>query len=187
VSGWLIVGLGNPGGEYANTRHNAGFMLVDLLAEQGHARIRRSECSSLVGRCDIENEGVELAKPQTFMNLSGEAVNCLVSKPPRSRETLVIVSDDLALPLGTIRIRRNGSHGGQNGLRSIMDQLKTQEFIRLRIGIGPEYEIRDASRYVLSEFSAAERKELPAVLERAADAIGVIITNGVDEAMGKFS
>lgn len=184
---WLIVGLGNPGSEYENTRHNAGFMLVDLLAESAQIRIRRQECSSMIGRCEIENQSVELAKPQTFMNLSGEAVKCLIAKPPRSVEKLIVISDDLALPFGSMRIRRSGSHGGQNGLRSIIDQLKTQEFIRLRIGIAAGHEISDASRFVLSEFSTAERKELNSVIDRAADAVRTIIRNGVDEAMARFN
>jgi peptidyl-tRNA hydrolase, PTH1 family len=187
VSAWLIVGLGNPGAEYDGTRHNAGFMVIDRLAEEAGIRIKRQECSALVGQGEIENASVELAKPQTFMNLSGQAVNCLLQKPERSLNRLLIISDDLAIPFDTIRIRRSGSHGGQNGLRSIIDQLKSQEFARLRIGIGAQHEIRDASRFVLGKFSSDERQKLPDVIDRSFDAIKTVIRSGVDEAMAKFN
>ena len=114
---WLIVGLGNPGREYERTRHNLGFMLIDVLAEQCGSLVKRDECRSLIGRAEVENEAVELAKPQTYMNLSGEAVSCLLKKPDRSVEKLIVISDDLALPFGDLRIRPKGTHGGQNGLR----------------------------------------------------------------------
>lgn len=186
-SNWLIVGLGNPGPEYERTRHNVGFMLVDLLAGQCQTQIRREECRALVGRAEIAGQMAELAKPQTYMNLSGEAVSCLVAKPIRSVEKLIIISDDLALPYGTIRIRPRGSHGGQNGLRSIIDRLKTQEFIRLRIGIGPEHEVRDAANFVLDRFTKTELGMLEKILENAADAVRSIVSDGVDAAMGKFN
>src|SRR5205085_6190316 len=113
--------LGNPGAEYSKTRHNLGFMLVDLLAAELQTQVIRLECRSFVGRAEIENRTIELAKPQTYMNLSGEGVSCLLGKPDRSGENLVVVSDDLALPFGTIRIRPKGTHGGHNGLRSVID------------------------------------------------------------------
>ncbi len=184
---WLIVGLGNPGPEYAKTRHNLGFMLVDLLASQLQTQIKRDECRSLIGRSEIGGHVVELAKPQTYMNLSGEAVSRLLAKPERSVEKMVVISDDLVLPYGSIRIRPKGSHGGQNGLRSIIDRLKTQEFIRLRIGIQPEHEIRDAARFVLDSFTKKETETLENILETSADAVCTIITDGVDAAMGKFN
>src|SRR6185295_19321096 len=115
----------NPGAEYAGTRHNLGFMLVDRLAADLQTRVARSECRSLIGRAIIDNQTVELAKPQTYMNLSGEAVSCLLAKPERSVEKLIVISDDLALPFGTLRVRPRGTHGGQNGLRSIIDRLGT--------------------------------------------------------------
>ncbi|MBK6748757.1 MAG: aminoacyl-tRNA hydrolase [Acidobacteria bacterium] len=130
---------------------------------------------------------VELAKPQTYMNLSGEAVGGLLAKPERSIDRLVVISDDLALPFGSIRIRPKGSHGGQNGLRSIIDRLKTQEFTRLRIGIQPEHLIRDAAKFVLENFSKKETESLENILETGADAVRTIITDGVDAAMGKFN
>ncbi len=184
---WLVIGLGNPGPQYEKTRHNLGFILVDLLANQLQTRVLRDECRSLIGRAEIDNRTVELAKPQTFMNLSGEAVSGLLAKDNRSVEKLIVISDDLALPFGSIRIRPQGSHGGQNGLRSIIDCLKTQEFIRLRIGIQPEHPISDASRFVLENFAKGDTKTLENVLETAADAVRTIIIDGVDAAMQKFN
>ena len=187
VSSWLIVGLGNPGSEYVKTRHNLGFMLVDLLASQLQTQIKREECRSLIGRGIIENETVELAKPQTFMNLSGEAVNCLLAKEERSVERLIVISDDLALLFGTIRIRPKGTHGGQNGLRSIIDCLGTQEFTRLRIGIQPEHPVSDASRFVLENFAKGDSETVEKVLNESADAVRTIIGGGVDAAMARFN
>jgi len=187
MSNWLIVGLGNPGLEYAKTRHNLGFMLVDLLALRLQTQVKRDECRSLVGRAEIDNQMIELAKPQTYMNLSGEAVSCLIAKDNRSVEKLMVISDDLALPSGTMRIRTKGSHGGQNGLRSIIDCLKTQEFIRLRIGIQPEHPVRDASKFVLENFAKGDAETLEKILDESADAVRAIVTDGVDAAMAKFN
>lgn len=184
---WLIVGLGNPGTEYEQTRHNLGFMLVDRLAKDAQTQVKRHECRALIGRAEVGGRIVELAKPQTYMNLGGESVSCLLSKPSRSIEKLIVISDDLALPFGGIRIRARGSHGGQNGLRSIIDCLKTQEFSRLRIGIAPEHPISNASNFVLERFSKAEADTLEKILEVSANAIRTIVTDGVDEAMAKFN
>jgi PTH1 family peptidyl-tRNA hydrolase len=187
VADWLIAGLGNPGPEYAKTRHNLGFMLVDLLAERSGAVIKREECRSLIGRAEFENRTVELAKPQTYMNLSGEAISCLLAKDQRQGTRLIVVSDDLALPFGTIRIRPRGTHGGQNGLRSIIDTLKTQDFIRLRIGIQPEHPVADSARFVLENFARGDADTLKETLERAADAVKAIVADGVDAAMTRFN
>ena len=184
---WLIIGLGNPGLRYENTRHNLGFRLIDKLAQKIQTQVRREECRSLIGRGEIENQLVELVKPQTFMNLSGEAVSGLLAKPDRSVERLIVISDDLALPYGSIRIRPKGSHGGQNGLRSIIDCLKTNEFIRLRIGIAPEHPVTNASDFVLGKFSKGEAETIEKVLKSGADAIRTIIIDGVDEAMAEFN
>ena len=184
---WLIVGLGNPGPEYAKTRHNLGFMLVDMLASRLQTQIKRDECRALIGRAVIDNQTVELAKPQTYMNLSGESVNCLLAKDNRSVEKLIVISDDLALPFGTIRIRPSGTHGVQNGLRSIIDCLKTQDFIRLRIGIQPEHPVNDASRFVLDNFAKGDAETLEKILDESADAVRAIITDGVDAAMARFN
>lgn len=184
---WLIVGLGNPGAEYEKTRHNLGFMLVDLLAREAQTQVKRLECRALIGRAVIADQTVELAKPQTYMNLSGESVSCLLAKPDRSVEQLIVISDDLALPFGAIRIRPKGSHGGQNGLRSVIDCLKTNEFIRLRIGIMPEHPISNAKNFVLENFSKNELETVEKVLESGADAIRTILSEGVEKAMAKFN
>lgn len=184
---WLIVGLGNPGAAYEKTRHNLGFMLVDLLAREAQTQVKRDECRSLIGRAEIGREIAELAKPQTFMNVSGEAVSCLLAKPGRSVEKLIVISDDLALPFGKLRLRPKGSHGGHNGLRSIIDCLRTSDFIRLRIGILPEHPISNTKNFVLERFSKGEAGEVEKVLEQSADAIRAIIIDGVEAAMGQFN
>src|SRR5437870_5053902 len=165
----LIVGLGNPGNEYEWTRHNLGFMLIDKLAADAGAMVKRRECRSLVASAIIENERVRLVKPQTFMNLSGEAVACLLAKYEidDASRSLIVVSDDLALPFGTIRLRQRGSAGGHNGLKSIISSLGTNEFIRLRIGIQPDHAISDAKNFVLHEFTRTEKESLLESLERA--------------------
>jgi PTH1 family peptidyl-tRNA hydrolase len=187
MSNWLIVGLGNPGPEYAKTRHNLGFMLVDKLATRLDAQVTRTECLALIGRARIDNQVVELAKPQTYMNLSGEAVSCLLAKDERSAEMLIVISDDLALPFGRLRIRPKGSHGGQKGLRSIIDRLKTEDFIRLRIGIQPEHPVGDASRFVLDNFAKGDTETLERILDESADAVRAVITDGVEAAMARFN
>ena len=186
-NGWLIVGLGNPGAEYQRTRHNLGFMLVDLLAADHGAQVRREECRSLVGRAEIAGRRAELVKPQTFMNLSGEAVNCLLKKPGRTVERLIVISDDLALPFGSIRLRAKGSHGGQNGLRSIIDRLRTSEFIRLRIGIMPAHPFGDAKNFVLDDFSRTQAAALETILKRSADAVRTVVTDGIERAMAEHN
>lgn len=183
----LIVGLGNPGAQYEWTRHNLGFMLVDLLAREAGAQVKRLECRALLGLAEIEGERVELAKPQTFMNLSGEAVSCLLSKESRKGESLIVISDDLALPFGTIRLRAKGSAGGHNGLKSIIAALKTEEFARLRIGIKPEHPLSDTRRYVLEEFPRREREEVEKVLARGAEALRTVIRDGIEKAMQQYN
>lgn len=184
---WLIVGLGNPGAEYERTRHNLGFMLIELLATRLQTSVKRVECRSLIGRGEIDGKLVELAMPQTFMNLSGSAVGCLMSADERKETSLLVISDDIAIPFGTMRIRPKGSHGGQNGLRSIIDHLKTQDFARLRIGIGPDHPLTNASRFVLDKFSKTESTELPEILGRAADAVETAVRSAIDAAMAKFN
>jgi len=184
---WLIVGLGNAGPEYAKTRHNLGFMLVDLLAAEMQTQVRRQECRSLIGRGVIDNQAVELVKPQTYMNLSGEAVSCLLAKEERSVERLIVISDDLALPFGTIRVRPKGTHGGHNGLRSIIDCLKTQDFVRLRIGIQPEQRVADAKNFVLENFAKGDSQTVENVLKRSSEAVRAIIFDGVEAAMARFN
>ena len=184
---WLIVGLGNPGGQYEKTRHNLGFMLVDELARQFNAQIKRLECRALVGQFLFENRTIELVKPQTFMNLSGESVGCLLKKETRSAKNLVVITDDLALPFGKIRLRPKGSAGGHNGLKSLIEHLKTDEFIRLRIGIQPEHKISETKNFVLDNFSKTDLEALEKVLEQSAEAIRAVITDGVEKAMAKYN
>ena len=187
---FLIVGLGNPGDEYAQTRHNLGFMLIDKLAADVDVKVKRHECQSLVGNALIEDQRVKLVKPQTFMNLSGEAVGCLISRPEVSEaanDSLMVISDDLALPFGTIRLRERGSAGGHNGLRSIIAALGTNEFIRLRIGIQPEHPVSDAKRFVLDGFTRTEKESLTDVLERAARAARSVLRDGVGKTMSLFN
>ncbi len=182
---WLIVGLGNPTEKYAETRHNLGFMLIDLLAKEANSTVKREECRALIGRAEIENEIVELVKPQTYMNLSGEAVSGLLQK--RKDAKIIVITDDLAIPFGKIRIRPKGSDGGHNGLKSIIACLRTQEFIRLRIGINPEHPLNDTKKFVLEKFSKSDLETVEKVLETSADAIRAIIRDGVEKAMAKFN
>lgn len=184
---WLVVGLGNPGAQYETTRHNLGFMLIDKLAQETNAAVKREECRALLGRTEIENETVELVKPQTFMNLSGESLACLLKKTRRSVKKLLVISDDLALPVGTIRLRTKGSDGGHNGLKSIIACLKTPEFIRLRIGIQPEHPINDTKRFVLEKFSKSDLEIIEKVLEKSAEAIRTVISDGAERAMAKWN
>lgn len=186
---WLIVGLGNPGKEYEWSRHNLGFMLIDKLAHDERIAVGRRECSSLVGRGEIEGAVTKLVKPQTFMNLSGHAVSCLLAKLQSELpvKRLVVISDDLALPLGSIRIRERGSAGGHNGLKSIVAAIGTSEFVRLRIGIQPEHPISDSRRFVLDLFSKTERPVVEETIEQSAKAIRTIIRDGVLKAMSEFN
>jgi PTH1 family peptidyl-tRNA hydrolase len=185
----LIVGLGNPGSDYAATRHNLGFMLIDKLADDERIVVKRRECNSLVGQGNIEGVVTKLAKPQTFMNLSGNAVSCLLRKVENVSPVtqLVVISDDLALPLGKIRIRERGSAGGHNGLKSIIGEIGTEEFIRLRIGIQPEHPISDSKRFVLDTFAKSEQPVIKETLESSAIALRMIIKDGALKAMQQFN
>ena len=191
----LIVGLGNPGSEYEWSRHNLGFMLIDKLSSTTGIELAQRVCQSRVGRGEIEGCAAKLVKPQTFMNLSGEAVACLVAKhkssspdgPAFPGEKLIVVSDDLALPFGKIRIRARGSAGGHNGLKSIIARLGTNEFTRLRIGIQPEHPVSDTKRFVLDSFSRSGRVEVEKILERGAEAVRAILRDGVQKAMTEYN
>lgn len=185
--GWLVVGLGNPGPEYERTRHNLGFMLIDRLAADYGVQVKRDECRSLVGRFTAYGQTVELVKPQTYMNLSGEAVSCLLRKPDRDVSKLIVISDDLALPLGALRVKPKGSHGGQNGLRSIIDRLRTSDFIRLRIGMAPDHPVSNTRDFVLQNFAKSEAETVEKVINAGADAVNAIITDGVEQAMARYN
>ena len=185
----LIVGLGNPGKEYEWTRHNLGFMLIDKLGADTGIDSYRRECQSMVARGEIEGCAVKLVKPQTYMNLSGEAVACLFARHKLAEPggNLIVISDDLALPLGKIRIRARGSAGGHNGLKSIIGAIGTNEFTRLRIGIQPEHPISDSKRFVLDSFPSATRPAVAEILARSVEAIGVILRDGVLQAMSSYN
>jgi PTH1 family peptidyl-tRNA hydrolase len=185
----LIVGLGNPGERYEWTRHNLGFMLVDLLARQSNALVKRAECRALLGRAQVEGRAVELVKPQTYMNLSGESVACLARKREgfKAASDLLVISDDIALPFGSIRLRPRGSSGGQKGLKNIISVLGTDEFPRLRIGIRPEHPVNDTAAYVLERFPRAQHAEVEEVLERGAEALRAVIRDGIEKAMSLYN
>ena len=180
----LVAGLGNPGREYEETRHNLGFMLIDRLAQRWNARRFRHDCEAHVAEATLGTERILLVKPQTYMNLSGNSIKPLLMKhsdgDPRQ---LTVVCDDVALPFGMLRIRAKGSAGGQKGLISIIERLGTQDFYRVRIGIKPDHPIRDLPSFVLARFSGSVREELDAILERAADAVETVVSSGVERAM----
>jgi len=185
---YLIVGLGNPGEEYEWSRHNLGFMLIDKLAADAGTTVKRRECRSFVGGAVIEDRPVRLVKPQTFMNLSGEAVACLVAKYEIAvARSLIVVSDDLALPLGAIRLRARGSAGGHNGLKSIIASLGTNEFIRLRIGIQPEHPVSDTRDFVLSRIPRSERPAVQETLARSVQALRTVLRDGMAKAMSLYN
>jgi PTH1 family peptidyl-tRNA hydrolase len=185
----LVVGLGNPGTEYEWSRHNLGFMLIDKLARESGVDVRRRECRALVARVELAGCEVKVVKPQTFMNLSGEAIACLLAKHKIAvpGDKLIVISDDLALPFGTIRIRERGSAGGHNGLKSIIAAIGTNEFVRLRIGIKPEHPLTDSRGFVLDSFSRAARPEVEKILDRSADALRAILGDGVLKAMTEYN
>ena len=185
----LVVGLGNPGARYEWTRHNLGFMLIDRVARESGRDVKREECRALVGRAEIEGRAVELVKPQTYMNLSGESVACLLKKRAglKPAADLLVVCDDIALPFGSLRLRPRGSSGGQKGLKNIIDVLGTDELMRLRIGIRPEHPVSDTARFVLEDFPRGQRAEVEKILERSADALRAVIRDGIDRAMSEYN
>jgi PTH1 family peptidyl-tRNA hydrolase len=186
---YLIVGLGNPGKEYEWSRHNLGFMLIDKLSSETGIAVKRRDCQSLVGRGEIEGCAIKLVKPQTYMNLSGEAIACLLTKHRLAGlgENLIVISDDLALPFGKIRIRARGSAGGHNGLKSIIGAVGTNEFTRLRIGIQPEHPLSDSKRFVLDSFPGSAKPEVEKILDRSAEALHAILRDGVLKAMTEYN
>lgn len=182
----LIVGLGNPGREYVGTRHNVGFALIDALASAHGIAVDQRLARARVGRGSIAGEPVLLAKPQTFMNLSGEAVAALARRERVSLEDLLVVVDDVHLAPGRLRLRARGSSGGHNGLKSIAGALATQEWARLRLGVG-EAPPGNQIDWVLSRFSPAERKIIDEMLIAALGAVEVWLTEGIETAMNRFN
>jgi len=183
----LIVGLGNPGEKYRRTRHNAGFMVVDELAQRlSLGAVERIDEAWAV-KTEIAGERVVLVKPQSFMNRSGPAVEAALRHFNVEPDRLVVISDDVALPLGSMRIRARGSHGGQNGLRSIIESIGSEEFARLRFGIGSSEPVLDLAGFVLSDFTDSEVLRVQEMVSRAADAICGIVELGVEAAMNNFN
>ncbi|TAK93496.1 MAG: aminoacyl-tRNA hydrolase [Verrucomicrobia bacterium] len=184
----LIVGLGNPGAEYAKTRHNAGFMLADLLAKRWRADWNNEKkFQSRIAKAERDGKRVVLCEPQTFMNLSGEAVGALVKFYQLPRTKLVVAMDDADLPLGEIRLRPGGSSGGHHGLESIEAHLGSREYPRLRIGIGRKDGKREITGHVLGKLSASEMTVTEKVLARAADQIECWLAHGLQKAMSQFN
>ena len=185
---WLIVGLGNPGPEYAKTRHNCGFRALDILAQKLGCKVDKGKFEGLYGQTTYEGHKLYLLKPLTYMNLSGRSVlqlSAYFNIPP---QRIVVIFDDISLDIGRLRIRSNGSAGGHNGIKSIISQLGRQDFPRVKVGIGakpnPDFDLAD---WVLSAFSASEEKSLQAALERAADAALCIVSQGTMEAANRFN
>jgi len=183
---WLIAGLGNPGPEYAGNRHNAGFMVADLLAERTGARFKRDRSRAAVASGRLAGFPVTLAKPMTFMNLSGRPVATLRTFYKIPPERIVVVHDELDLPFGALRLKQGGGDNGHNGLRSVTAALGTRDYFRVRVGIGRPPGRMDPADFVLHDFSAAERKLVPDVLERAADATEVLMRRGLAAAQNEF-
>jgi len=179
----IVVGLGNPGKKYERTRHNAGFMAVDELSRSLDVDITQDKYEALIGRARIDLQDVFLLKPQTYMNESGRAVAAIMRDTYRSVTDLIVLHDDLDIPLGYVRIKSGGGHGGHNGLRSIIEYLGSSEFIRVRIGIGRPSTDKDAVGYVLSSFGAEEREAAAFALNKAVDAVKTIIREGPIRAM----
>jgi peptidyl-tRNA hydrolase, PTH1 family len=184
---FLVVGLGNPGREYRDTRHNVGFMVIDQLTQSLGTPLSRMQAKALIGQTEIGGQRVILAKPQTFMNLSGQAVASLVKFYKLPLTNLLVIHDEIDLPLGTIRIRPSGGSAGQKGLASTIERLGTQEFPRLRIGIGRPSGRMDAAAYVLQNFSKGEQTVLNQVLDQAQDAVRAFIERGGEYAMNHYN
>ncbi|HEK85502.1 MAG: aminoacyl-tRNA hydrolase [Candidatus Saccharicenans sp.] len=184
---WLVVGLGNPGSEYANTRHNAGFMVVRLLAREWGVQLKSRTFRSKLA--EVERNGVKLvlALPQTYMNLSGLAVKDLIAGFKTGPENLLVIYDDLDINLGEIRIRPKGSPGSHKGLKSIVKEIGTQVFPRIRVGIGPKPVNQEAADYVLTEFSEEEKLKLKPALMKACEAVEMILAGEIEKAMNNFN
>ncbi|HVP51309.1 MAG TPA: aminoacyl-tRNA hydrolase [Terriglobales bacterium] len=184
----LIVGLGNPGIEYQFTPHNLGFLAVDRLAEQCGVVVNNRHCHAQTARARIGSEDVVLAKPETYMNLSGMSVRELVEKyEARPATDLVVLYDELDLPFGTLRVRPRGRSAGHNGVESVIGALGTQEFLRIRMGVAPEHPVADGAKYVLSQFKKGQYPAVDQVLDASVEAVKVILAEGVQAAMNRFN
>ena len=185
---WMLVCLGNPGDQYENTRHNVGFMVADQLGERYRLPIQKLKFKALTNVFTISGEKALVMKPVTYMNLSGEAVRPAADFYKIPPEHIIVISDDTALDVGKLRIRKGGSAGGHNGLKSIIQHLGTDQFPRIRVGVGkkphPDYDLAD---WVLGKFQGEDRKAIAAAVERCADAVECYIKEGPDRAMNKFN
>jgi len=184
----LIVGLGNPGIEYQFTPHNLGFLTIDRIASECGVEVRNRHCRALTARAVIGSEPVLLAKPETFMNRSGMSVRELVAEHEiRPEADLIVIYDELDLPWGAIRIRQRGSSAGHNGMESVIGGLGTQEFLRIRLGVAPNRKVADAMTYLLAPFRKAQLKQVDEVIDKAAEAVNVILKEGPAAAMNRFN
>jgi PTH1 family peptidyl-tRNA hydrolase len=186
-SPFLFIGLGNPGREYRDTRHNVGFMLIDRIAVRLNVSMTRYQHRALVAQGMHKDDKIILAKPQTFMNLSGQSVSALVKFYKIPHQNVIVAHDDLDLPFGTLRLRPGGGSAGQKGVASIIDSIGSKEFPRIRIGIGRPPSVKGGADYVLRPFSNADMIDLSIVLDKAADAAFTFVTEGIDLAMTKFN
>ena len=184
---FLVAGLGNPGEEYALTPHNLGFLTVDRLAERHGIRVTRKDSKALAGVGEIDGRPVMLAKPQTFMNLSGTSLGPLMEKHSIGPERLVVVYDELDLGWKALRIKPKGSAAGHKGMKSVISSLKTSEIVRVRLGIYPGHPVKDGAEFVLAPFRRSQIEELDEFIGYAADAVRAIIAEGVEKAMTKFN
>lgn len=185
----LIVGLGNPGSDYALSPHNLGFMAVDRLAKGCEARVTKKEARSLSGKVTLAGQAVLLAKPQTYMNLSGEAVAQLLARYSIAPEDTMVLFDDLDLPWGMIRIRSRGTAGGHNGVKSIIGAIQTDDFVRVRMGIQPDLSSppEETTAYLLGQFRRKELRAVSDLLDQAVDAVHVILKEGLRKAMNQYN
>lgn len=181
----MIVGLGNPGRDYSGTRHNIGFDIVDAIAKRHHTGVQKRMGRALIGRITIGGQEIVLVKPQTFMNLSGDAVSHIVRREKIEPSEILVIYDDMALPLGKIRIRPSGSAGGHNGMKSLILRLGTQDFARLRVGIGAAR--GEAVDHVLSQFKRAEREIVKTTIMDSADAAEMIAEDGLEPTMNRYN
>ena len=183
----LIVGLGNPGMEYQFTPHNIGFLAVDRIAEQCGVMVDNRHCKALTGRTRIGNDEVLLAKPETYMNLSGMSVLELVRKHEIAQQDVLIIYDELDLALGTIRVRQRGSSAGHNGMQSIIDALQTEEIARIRIGVAPDDPRKGGAKYILAPFRKSQMVAVDEALDLTAQAVNVMVNEGIAPAMNRFN
>jgi peptidyl-tRNA hydrolase, PTH1 family len=187
IPGYLIVGLGNPGREYSNTRHNIGFMAVDAFARSLDVKLLKVQNKALVGQGKVEGRRVVLAKPQTYMNLSGQAVVGLMNFYKVPQSNLIVIHDDIDLPYGTIRIRPKGGSAGQKGLGSTIEKLGSQDFARMRLGVGRPPGQMDPKDYVLQRFAKDEEEFLKVFMDKACEGIRDFVLNGLDSAMNRYN